>query len=533
MLEATKEVQNALLLQLAQAPRSEQSIKMRRDAAEKAEEVQHLEALLAAAREQDDAITSSYREVSLRFVNRERELERLLRPQRRRYVTVEAPAGYGKTYLLQRVQRAFVDQDPLSRRSLYVSLKRSKIELPLRLEFRDADGASVFSGSLDSSAALVADLAAFVTARHVSEVLLLFDDVEHLLAPDADAFWLTFLVGLENALSAVDGLEMRGIFAGRRVVSRWTGSRQRHLQEFVELEPFHESAVVEAIKTYLADSGRPKVSHEAADHIATEVVELTGGHPQAILQIVAGFSSVGFAVDLDPHSSLYAFRPREQQVYCREILRPALDTILGDVDSRVESAMRRLAVFRAFDTEIIEAMIEAGQIDWPDSALALLASLSRETWLIKPPGRGHPLYRDAIVRLLAGSCFRIEDPSVYLAITSHAYDLFVTWIEGTDAPDGCRASDDLQCFYLVEAMYHRLDAYRVTNERAEGLGSSLAQAACELVGHLRTSKAEPRTQRLQLLSMLEEDAELRALLGRVGDADAVSDFYDAMETELA
>ncbi|NJP46041.1 hypothetical protein [Actinacidiphila epipremni] len=526
----------ALRQKLAAAPRSEQSVSDRADMIRLREAES---ALLLQISALDRVEVQERLAPTVRFINREHELEQLMRPTCPQYVVLEAPAGYGKTFLLREYQRRLnTTQDS------GLCLLASVPLLPgTGTGAGDADGGGGGDGAEDmpethfvgpndiivsrgrlGDPKLVGDIVAHAAGPGRTALTLLFDAMEQLVtAENAQFFWDGTVLALERRLAEV--VELRVVFSGRKVQSTWQGSVRHRLHRLV-LEPFDTRAVMESVQSASRDGMGRVLRNEHLHHMATKIVQLSGGHPKVISGIVADFAAYGFALDLDPRSDTYAFSPRAAAELAESHVAPALDEIYSRVPDEAAFAMRSLSVFRGFNANVISMLIRENLIRWDGAPVELLGILSRQTWLISPPSGAYPMYRDAIVRLLSASMMRLTEPERYLRLTQYAARLFRGWVlgvgpEGQELPQ--KPMDQLQIFFAVEALYHRLDTCRVSPEEGD-LPTALAGLTRELVAQFRCTFGEPAELRAQFHEILQNDREFWAILTEVG-GDAAVDAY--------
>ncbi|MGW4435575.1 hypothetical protein ACWELO_07410 [Streptomyces sp. NPDC004596] len=506
---------------LAAAPPSEQSVSDRADMMR----LQELETTLQAQISAIDLMEAQERAApTVRFINREHELEQLMRPTCPQYVVLEAPAGYGKTFLLQEYQRR-LNASQYSGLCLLASIPpafdggENAADAP-DTQFVGPNDIIVSCGQLGDPR-LVADIVAHAAGPRRTALTLLFDAMEQLVtAENSQFFWDGTVLALERRL--VDLVDLRVVFSGRKVQSTWQGA-VRHRLHRLELEPFDTRAVMESIQSASRDGMGRALRNEHLHHMASKIVQLSGGHPKVISGIVADFAAYGFALDLDVNSSTYAFSAQAAAELAQRHVAPALTEIYSRVPDEAALAMRSLSVFRGFNANVISMLIRENLIHWEGSPVGLLGVLSSQTWLISPPSGAYPMYRDAIVRLLSASMMRLTDPARYLRLTEYAASLFKGWVlgvgaDGQDLPQ--KPMDQLQIFFAVEALYHRLDACRINAEDGD-LPAALADLTSELVRHFRCSFGEPEELQAQFHEILQNDREFWAILADVGGNDAV------------
>lgn len=467
--------------------------------------------------------------VRMYFVNRERELEQLFRPTSPQYVAVEAPAGYGKTALFRQLQ--MMHNRPKGGRALALY-----VEIPIEttaetaIDFVGPLELVVYSGALGAGKSLVDALVTTVTQSNKDQLILIFDNMERLAtsAVISDLLWKKLVLALERRLQGLT--ELRAVFGGRRVHSAWQGSA-RHRLQYMVLEPFHGRAVMEAIQRYMNEVRHRPLAHERIDHITRQVLDLSGGHPRAIMGIVQEFSAMHFALDLDAGSDTYAFSEHELDRLLRAHVVPCLNEVFSGVRTAVADAMQRLSVLRGFNGNIIASLIDSNLLAWPRSPLELLAALSKETWLVSRPTQPSALYRDSIVRLMSASAMRTLYPDEYCEITKFAFKMYSGWVGGISS-DGetlvFKPTDHVQAVFALEALYHLVDIARMGGTDHETLVGDLVALTEELTSQFVSTYEDIREVLAVFYESLRADDEFWALLHRVAGEEAAERYDQAV-----
>lgn len=512
----------SLQMKLASVPHSEQRVTDRSDL----ERAQLLESALQTKIGQLEAGQEKLPAV-VGFVNREREMQQLASPTRPQFVVVEAPAGYGKTYLLRRIQHIINDRSA-NETCLYTTVPPYSGGAAELVAY-GAHGQEVCRGHI-GSVELVRQLVGQMTAAGIDEGTVLFDAMEHLPSgtDEARSFW----DGLIQALAIrLDGhVQFRAVFSGRRVESVWRGMRRHRLGEPVELAPFGENAVAEAMQYFAVTKLRRKLPQARLRVIAREVVHITGGHPRAILGIAQEFATQGFALDLLRSSPGYAFSETENRRIVAAYIEPAIAEIYAPLSASAAHAMKTLSVFRVFNANVISVLIGRGLIASNESATTLLVELSSRTCLVSKTQDTLPFYHDAIVRLMTASWMRVTDPQRYMELTTLAVRLYAGWARGVDLNDvvlPIQPSAQLRLHFIREAIYHTIDTHRIgptPPKLKDELTTLMASLSLNLVGDYETVTE----LQVQLQTLLDTDVELWEVLSRVAGDDVAGEFLDAV-----
>lgn len=466
-----------------------------------------------------------------RFINRERELEQITRPTCPQYLAIEAPAGFGKSVLLERLQKT-INMQSNGSVCLYVSLCNTDAE-PSRVEFIGPESSVVCSGRLNENQLLI-DIIEIATQPGQGELIILFDNMEKLVqsAGELEHLWRTFVMGAERRLSGIVGF--RVIFCGRRVISTWQGA-MRHRLQHMTLEPFNIRSVAEAVQQYATSEQQRRLTYDRLNTVAREVLEISGGHPRAIISLVREFAQVGFALDLDSDSSTYAFSHIEKARMVRSYVVPCLNEVFIGIEKTTSEAMQNLSVFRGFNGNIVSSLIEKGLLAWKGTPMELLASLSKDTWLVSRPSRPSLLYRDSIVRSLSASVMRTLHADKYLKLTNFAYHLFLTWVTGESTDDSiepARATDHLQTVFALETLYHFVDLTRIGQTPAtEVLLPNLISLTKKLTNTFICTYGDVDEMRSLFFESLQKDIEFWDILGDIAGEEVVDQYSRAVTEE--
>ncbi|MBW7848624.1 MAG: hypothetical protein H3C41_11150 [Bacteroidales bacterium] len=478
--EATKTLRE-LELQEASVPRAEQEVNFVRklkDQKEKVEKIQNdivqkQEELLFLDPESKKTENSKLEENTSKirggdtdfFVNRNRELVELSKDTCPPFIILRDPAGYGKTYLLKKLHSNFssigghksvyinFDETPQARTSIYnflccfLNIVDTKIRIP--------EGTSL--------AWLQNQISGNLGHFSYKNVLVIIDSLD-LLSNENEVLayiWNDFVRTLSKSLQGAQ--KFRVIFSGRYIESLWKGDWKHNLRKLQigageGLAPFDENVVVEAIRVICERKNKHAVSDLDMEIIAREVVQVSGGNPKCIMQILNELDTLNFKINLDINSSTYYFSSEIKRKFIRDYIDPELDVILRGVSPSVREALIVLSAFRGFNSSTILALAKASFIKWSDTPSSLLTALVSETHLITGPNEQSPLFSDRIARLMLVSKLQNDNNGFdYNKITQFAIDLYKQWNAGLDV-DGStlpnRPSDQLQLFLIKEGLYH-------------------------------------------------------------------------------
>ena len=478
------------------------------------------------------------------FVNRESELLLLrverLRASRSPYTLISAPAGYGKSYLLQHLIHTVEADDALRQKWCvrYVDFSSKK---------ENGDQVAYVVHAIDPGNQVLSekpgfwnepDTATDLVCNHVVQelgaplpegrraVLLIFDAVERL--DEKTRQWLyTLLNDLrrrtrpgDQEIITVRVIIRRNrigvvIIAGRNVEPFWEGYAQAYPKlpapQRINLSPFDERPIQELIWSR-AQAARIGLDAQTVFQIAEEVQYLSGGHPSVIRSLVDNLASLSFAIG---PTSKYFQRHRERLV--RTVLSPVANSLLESLQASLgvetREAARTLSVLRRVNANTVQALIEAGALPPETNEVDLLGDMQR-AHLLEGPGIREPFYRDHLMRRIWALDMAHGSPesrAQYHRLNKIALDLYRNWIHnlGQGLPDApLKAAQRL--LSVVEWLFHALQDEDMDED---GLRTGLQE-------HVRVlpEGSQPPSVADLIADEIKQDAELCYLLRhRLGD----------------
>jgi len=373
------------------------------------------------------------------FVNRELELYLLrvewLRASRSPYTLISAPAGYGKSYLLQRLMQTIDADEALHHKwsACYVDC------VPRTQDQVVCIARSIAGPSLQIEPKVSTDLVCDYVLRELSTplpegrraVLLIFDAVERL--DEKARGWLATLLNDLRTCTRPGGQEIiivRVIVAGRNVESFW----EEYARAFprppapqrIDLSPFNEHPIQELLWSRAqAVKVADRLDDQTVVQMAEELRYLSGGHPKVIRGLVDDLASRSFAVG--PVSEYFA-RHREQLV--RTYVSPVADDLLGGLETKTREALQALSVFRQVNANTVQALVQGGLLSPEINAIDVLGDLQR-AHLLDGPSIREPFYRDRLIRRVLALDMAYRSPAShtrYLRLNKTALTLYRNWI---------------------------------------------------------------------------------------------------------
>jgi hypothetical protein len=432
----------------------------------------------------------------VRFVNREYELRRICTLNGAQFALVDAPAGYGKSYLLREVRRQLCGlsggppQKPGEGGSgTCCALVEFSDRLALERQVLDA-----ICQQLDippASVASVDDLAPELIAmtersedhgQKLTTVMLMFDNIDQ-IPMESVKTWLVrdLIAGLDKGLDATEsGPKLRAVLAGRFVASEWDARGKRHSLKFMllPLSPFSRDIVEEAVRLKVQEVRRT-LDPSACRAMARGIVRLTGGHPRCMGQLIDHLAKRKFSINYEGPGN-YFDRIRDRVF--RDSVRPVIDALMDKLDDRMSDLLSRICVFRRFDQRILDVLLNSGEIEGFESGEQALVGLNA-TALITSPGfveaekRYEHLHTDRIARRLLALAMRTASPRSHDRLNAIARHIFKAWLAGKNIEAVPRESppvyagklpnkprDHLQVALVQEYLYHYLQSVETVSE---------------------------------------------------------------------
>jgi hypothetical protein len=432
----------------------------------------------------------------VRFVNREYELRRICTLNGAQFALVDAPAGYGKSYLLREVRRQLCGlsggppQKPREGNSgTCCALVEFSDRLALERQVLDAicQQLDIPPASVASADDLAPELIAMTErseghGQKLTTVMLMFDNIDQ-IPMESVKTWLVrdLIAGLDKGLDATEsGPKLRAVLAGRFVASEWDARGKRHGLKFMllPLSPFSRDIVEEAVRLKVQEVRRI-LDPLACRAMARGIVRLTGGHPRCMGQLIDHLATRKFSINYEGPGNYF---DRIRDGIFRDSVRPVIDALMDKLDDTVSDLLSRICVFRRFDQRILDVLLNSGEIEGFGSGEQALVSLNA-TALITPPGiveaeKGYEhLHTDRIARRLLALAMRSASPRSHGRLNAIARHIFKAWLDGRNIEAVPREGppvyagklpnkprDHLQVALVQEYLYHYLQSVETVSE---------------------------------------------------------------------
>jgi hypothetical protein len=399
----------------------------------------------------DMRVNDLYSELLVGFVNREEEIQFLIQSvvdERPDFILVTAPADYGKSFLLRRVE-ALLRPKGSGRVLAWCELtSESTLETiiqSLLSQIVPGQSSTGKRGRFSPKDRLRAGLeSALKRSDPIARgAVLLLDGVESLPTPVA--------AGLRQTLEAVNTdlwnqrrLHLRVILAVRYIPPEWEDLGQEY-----SLSPFTASVVGDAIDNMCRRKGLDPLPLGERSRLANEVHWTSGGHPAVMASILDELSQNSFQVTVDPDV---------RRRWFQEHGHPKISGLLRAVSQDLHAPLRTLGVFRWFNAEILSFLLREGEIQGFSGGDKLMSAL-RSAHLCGLPQLGDPGYANKTYRapLLAELFF--ENPPRFRALNELAVQIHDHWLHGQHpSGEAMQRPPDVreQLWSLKELIYHLL-----------------------------------------------------------------------------
>lgn len=386
------------------------------------------------------------------FVNRETVLEKLTNKATSTQILVDAPAGFGKTFLLQKAREWYDKNGWLS---AYVKLKEIEGDSETISDVIEELGRQLVKiENLQEVSDLANQIVAFSNNDGAKSVVLLFDsfDKTSKFAKDVRNNVIPRLSDLVRRVKR--HVKIRVIFAGRWVKETAGFSGAWSGYEIHRLLPFNDIAIKDLIVKFANNRGIPLA--EDIDYFVNGLLLYSGGHPK-IIAILLDYIIV-------KENWMVDWNEQRHKKYILALVKKQLKAILMGVHNieNLESCIRELSIFRKFNPNTLDEFTNGNAENFP--CLVSLSSDNRDafkcfqlftqTGIYREPAYNENFYSDSITRKLMLLEILLEDKTLYRKRNIEAIRIFDKWISTKK-----ELSDDPLVECMVESIYHFFEAY--------------------------------------------------------------------------
>lgn len=451
-------------------------------------------------------------EPSITFVDREYELKSILSTFTPQYHLVDAPGGYGKTALLQQLERHFKASGWIC---AYVSIREQETLSAMTRTFARAFQISMSFEDLEDARRMGAALGRSIIRRYqarlgrIEGLAFLVDDVDHAMDYNEEATSLLFsefIPAFTDVLRIVKPLmesnNIRIVVAGKHIANRI--SQEGPLSFSVhQLSPFTYPVVLEILRHHY-----PKTDPAQPTTLAAHMTHYTGGHPGGIARV------------LDRYEKQASLLIWPVQAYADEIwktiMRPLSDTILRDISAKYGQILGVLSIFRYLDVGIIRELMDRDLLPTEQTdEYHLIDYLTAMYFMSRKQGR---LVIDSQIRQLLALRLLHEDPKTFI---EHCYLAKTTYLDKLKNP--VIWSPEI---WAIEAMFQSLQqcAWEISSpERRAELRDSFYEEVVPQAVQLLVKGRHLQDKQTALQSALEMDEEFRFTVNYFLREDQYSD----------
>ncbi len=447
-------------------------------------------------------------QVKVVFKNRETELEIICDIFGKQFVFINAPPGFGKTFLLKRIETVLQtsEQKWLSVRH---ACRAGDTEFGILQNLIEASGSSEIS-PLKDIVDFLGRLIRVMNFHGARALLVQLDAVEQWRADPSWSSVALFVLGpFAEAVSDTmrrARLPFKMLLAGRYIVD--LSNQMKMPTHERSLSPFDFDVIREYVYdsvTQSANSLRGADDTEI-DEIAERILEITGGHPNAVRLLINEYQFNGFAI-----SPRMFFDPKRTRQLFNVFVTNQMEDLLRGVPEHLRHVLRVLCVFRRFNGDTLNALMAEGYLeraDYPDGW-----DLYKEVLKTGVVGSEVFFARDHILRSLLDTELCFSDAARANELHEFAAVLYNKWLDGkhhdgTDLAIGVPTGE-----FQIELMLERL--YHVCNSLKQPVDKTIVLGEIESYPPRLHTLGRVREGRLALRRAIERDKTLFRLLKRI------------------
>lgn len=444
--------------------------------------------------EQPDTITHEIEEANQRierlkkaqslsyFVNRNKELTTLLDvavPQMN--FIIEAPSGYGKTFLLRdklefRIRQQNETHDKPKSKLFYIKLSEDNdFEKKIRNKIKTGQTQNDYITDFCSKLMELNNR----NQEPVAKFYVVIDNCHYLSVSQSLKERVETFIEKTIENREYEDYHLYFILSGRKVDIRYFIFNQK--QKEIELTHFNTDIIAKAVKRFMKECGLdPESTNQMKflrdSRICEKLATVTGGHPEAIINILKQ--------EIKPtHFVFSAVRNKliHHQNLIKQYSQPVIDKILKGIDKKthdsfgqkaIKSLLFIITVFRVFNKETIKviktSLYEKTKNDAPEVLPVLrrhsdfdlsifkeergtIYSVLKKTFLFKSQEKS-TLLGDSIVRQLFIQCLKTQYIDIFNELNNFAIEMYKNWI--TDEVKRNDVTRTNLCIYLTEYVLH-------------------------------------------------------------------------------
>lgn len=379
------------------------------------------------------------------FINREKELEKLVESIEKPFMLLDAPAAYGKSYLLDEVAAQLGRRQwtvlKLDLKSDWENNRRSLLErLHDTLNHITSQTKPLDPSDKIAEAEIVSRLASY------AKLALLFDQVETLSSQE-NVDWLkqSIIFPTYEIQQNRPGTSFLCVVAGRYITRLWLEpergwSLEPGFDQRIGLSPFSHKSIMESLEKRIErqqELDGPDIASFSADEIrtlATNLRRASGGHPAALAMLLVEVNNK------------YSYRPPNIYFEDRATLyakhtKKVSDHSRANLPENVRQIFPPLCLFRCYTIRLVEEVLAwwkaaNGQTGHAaearearvDEARRLIENM-RDVGLVEFKDHKHADTDNVIRRIVAMDQWLGDRRQEALALNKIAIRLFDAWLE--------------------------------------------------------------------------------------------------------
>ena len=452
-------------------------------------------------------------------------------------ILVHAPAGMGKSRLIERLQQVVPSPSsgntPLSFQYVQLDFQSddkisTSIEEFLLAFHKKLPKPNVFSASLPDLMQAIRIQTLNLMGKNMRLIVLL-DRIE-LMSGQCRTFLRRELLPELRRAVREPAFYPAVIAFGRVHPKEWRGKDSVRFRT-VELSPFSKAVIDEILRRktgelYKTEGLKLNFPDSAYNEWAEEILNISHGHPRCIVNLVSWLYEQNFAPPAD-FDSKKTFLSIVLPVIEREILNEdnlaPLEPIdkKGTVASRLREVLPHICVFRFYAQAQLRILAHCELIR-PDE-IGELEELLNYTFLISHPTLKAWYAPHEIIRKLLADSLYYQQRDIFNKINQAACQFYDAWITNSGEPQsanllGGALQDHDLIDYIIEGLYH--------NSLAGKWQEPVPLLQDKLKSYLHSLRGYNPVKHLTrlLADRMLEDVELRQLIQRNRKADD----YDAL-----
>lgn len=358
----------------------------------------------------------------IEFVNRTNEIAFITNIYSPPYLLLTAPAGYGKTRLLENIKIRLQDQNSVCFYLLLMRDQQYTIQMLLEIIFRELQETRSINMTPKTAGFDFAKTLLATIHQNQRQFVFMLDGAEVLDQTAVKCFLNEFIPAVKNGLS-VSPVQMRLICAGRYLAS-WTKKDIAIPIEVMSLTPFDFSAIYQIVEQYAMFSSIPTKLEYRLD-FAAYLMYVTGGHLSAIIGILRqGFGAI---------IALLTEKEKESP-YFEKFALPVLQEIHEyfsheHFSEELVNCFKSLSVFRFYNLSLLQKIIiNENLISYTGNVLDLERQLTANYLVTRKNGF---LQDDIVRRLFVGKLFQDIGPEKFAELCQKAKEVYKEYLQET------------------------------------------------------------------------------------------------------